>query len=224
MVSEPLIDAHGMVAMLAGWQDLHLVTILEHTQAYTALGGLPAIIPCATTATATRRRRRRRRRRRHGPVQHNRQALDGFGGEPLAPRRRGAVAGVRVDVEQNERVTARPPGVEDDDGEQQDEREEHDDEEQGPSVDLEVVVVQIRVVPVELVRIVVHLFPFFLSFSFFLVSGDLRRRSISCRAQRRRRRRRRWEMIGESRRRRRRQPEDKHNKKKGLDCGFDGWS
>ena len=91
-------------------------------------------------------------------MQHYRQAFNGFGGEAFAPRRRSAVPGMRVAVDFHKWVTAGPPGIEDDDCDDQDEREEDDEEEERSSMDLEIEVVQIiRVVPVEFLRIVVHL-------------------------------------------------------------------
>lgn len=122
--TQPPVDALGVVAMVAPGQDLHLLSVLEHSKADTAL-----------------------RLRRLRVVGDHRKPLDGGGVESLRRRR------IRIRRRRaNAAVAAGPAGVEEEEADDEENGEYDDDEEERLSPDFEAPVVQDCVVPLRIVR------------------------------------------------------------------------
>ena len=139
---EPLINAIAMEIVVAPRKNLQLLAVDELAEADAALGFLPR------AAVGVRRRL----------VQDDGQPLDGRGVQTLRwqwRRRVARLGGVRRGWDGVAAVVAADPArVEEEDGDEKDNGEEYDDEEECPSSDLEVPVIELRVVPVQWPRIV----------------------------------------------------------------------
>lgn len=131
-MNKPLINTLAVEIMVAPGQNLNFLAVSELAQADAALALLPRAL------LAVRRR----------VVQDYGQLLDGGGVKSLRRCERRRVGGGEAALE-----SADPARVDEENSDQEDNGKEHDDEEQGSASDLEVSVIDFRVVPIQRSRI-----------------------------------------------------------------------
>lgn len=135
---EPPVHARAVVTVPASRQHLHFLAVFEHPKAYAAFTG--SLHP-----------------RRRAAVQDDGQPVDGGSVEAWQGPRRAHVrrtAAVRS-LGRQAVVAADPARVEEEDGDEADDAKQHDDVEEGVALDLDldVVVVELCVPPLEQLRV-----------------------------------------------------------------------